>query len=110
MLMIYIDADACPVKEEAYRVARRYNLRVAVVANAPLRVPAEGPVLVVRPGFGVATAAVGTLWLITGTGTAGRRAAPRRCLIRQVVGAASGQHRVVSGAVPTHQPTQAWFI
>jgi uncharacterized protein YaiI (UPF0178 family) len=55
MLTIYIDADACPVKEEIYRVARRYSMRVAVVANAPLRVPAEPLVeLVVRPGFGTA--------------------------------------------------------
>src|ERR671924_429999 len=55
MLTIYVDADACPVKDEVYRVARRYGLRVAVVANAPLRVPA-GPLaeLVVRPGFGAA--------------------------------------------------------
>jgi uncharacterized protein YaiI (UPF0178 family) len=55
MLTIYIDADACPVKEEVYRVGRRYGLRVAVVANAPLRVPAEELVeLVVRSGFGAA--------------------------------------------------------
>jgi uncharacterized protein YaiI (UPF0178 family) len=40
MLTIYIDADACPVKDEICRVARRYVMRVAVVANAPLRVPA----------------------------------------------------------------------
>jgi uncharacterized protein YaiI (UPF0178 family) len=55
MLTLYIDADACPVKDEAYRVARRYSLRTVVVANAPLRVPA-GPLfeLVVRPGFGAA--------------------------------------------------------
>jgi uncharacterized protein YaiI (UPF0178 family) len=55
MLTIYVDADACPVKDEVYRVARRYGLRVAVVANAPLRVPADALVeLVVRPGFGAA--------------------------------------------------------
>ena len=55
MLTIYIDADACPVKDEVYRVARRYDLRVVVVANAPLRVPPEPLVeLVVRPGFGAA--------------------------------------------------------
>jgi uncharacterized protein len=55
MLTIYIDADACPVKDEVYRVARRYEMRVAVVANAPLRVPADPRVeLVVRPGFGAA--------------------------------------------------------
>lgn len=53
MLTVYL--DACPVKAEAYRVARRYGLRVAVVANAPLRVPADPLVeLVVRPGFGAA--------------------------------------------------------
>src|SRR5439155_1683792 len=39
VLTIYIDADACPVKDEVYRVARRYEMRVAVVANAPLRIP-----------------------------------------------------------------------
>src|SRR5579871_656540 len=52
---VILDADACPVKEEAYRVAGRYGVRVMVVANAPLRVPA-GPLveLVVRPGFGAA--------------------------------------------------------
>lgn len=52
---IYIDADACPVKDEVYRVARRYAMTVKVVANAPLRVPADARVeLVVRPGFGSA--------------------------------------------------------
>src|SRR5262245_60678472 len=55
MLTIYVDADACPVKDEVYRVARRYALRVAVVANAPLRVPGGDLIdLVVRPGFGAA--------------------------------------------------------
>jgi uncharacterized protein YaiI (UPF0178 family) len=55
MLTIYIDADACPVKAEVYRVARRYSMRVAVVANAPLRIPSDALTeLVVRPGFGAA--------------------------------------------------------
>jgi uncharacterized protein YaiI (UPF0178 family) len=55
MLTIYLDADACPVKEETYRVARRYSMRVVVVANAPLRVPADPLVeLVVQSGFGAA--------------------------------------------------------
>jgi uncharacterized protein len=40
-IRIYVDADACPVKEEVYRVARRYGLPVKVVANAFLMVPAE---------------------------------------------------------------------
>jgi hypothetical protein len=39
MLEIYVDADGCPVKDEVYRVADRYGLRVWVVANAWLRVP-----------------------------------------------------------------------
>src|SRR5437660_6809983 len=55
MHTLYIDADACPVKDEVYRVARRYGMAVKVVANAPLRVPADPLVeLVVRPGFGAA--------------------------------------------------------
>ncbi|HKG25741.1 MAG TPA: YaiI/YqxD family protein [Thermomicrobiales bacterium] len=39
--MIYLDADACPVKEQVYRVAARYGVPVTVVANAPLRVPPQ---------------------------------------------------------------------
>jgi hypothetical protein len=38
---IYIDADACPVKEEVYRVAFRHGLKVFVVSNAPIMVPRE---------------------------------------------------------------------
>jgi uncharacterized protein YaiI (UPF0178 family) len=55
MLTIYIDADACPVKDEVYRVARRYALKAFVVANSTMRVPAD-PLfeLVVRTGFGAA--------------------------------------------------------
>lgn len=37
--LILVDADACPVKEEIYRVAARYGADVRVVSNAPLRVP-----------------------------------------------------------------------
>jgi uncharacterized protein YaiI (UPF0178 family) len=53
---IYIDADACPVKEEVYRVARRYGIKVFVVANAPIRVPTEDLIelVVVRGGFDAA--------------------------------------------------------
>ena len=39
--VLYIDADACPVKEEVYRVARRYGLKVFVVSNAWINVPRE---------------------------------------------------------------------
>jgi uncharacterized protein YaiI (UPF0178 family) len=36
---IFVDADACPVKEEIFRVATRFGLRVLLVSNSPLRVP-----------------------------------------------------------------------
>ncbi len=36
MLTIYVDADACPVKEEIFRVARRHNMPVYVVSNSRL--------------------------------------------------------------------------
>lgn len=55
MPTVYVDGDACPVKDEVYRVAGRYAARVVVVANSPMRVPADPSVeLVVRPGFGAA--------------------------------------------------------
>ena len=38
-LRIFIDADACPVKDETYRVAARYKLKVYVVANSPILIP-----------------------------------------------------------------------
>ncbi|RBP08176.1 hypothetical protein DFR50_12621 [Roseiarcus fermentans] len=38
-LRIFVDADACPVKDEVYRVAARYGLTVFVVANSPIAVP-----------------------------------------------------------------------
>ncbi len=41
MLHIYIDADACPVKQEVYRVAKRYGLDVTLVTNSWMRVPDE---------------------------------------------------------------------
>lgn len=55
MLTLYIDADACPVKDEAYKVAGRYGMRVTVVANAAMRVPTSPLVeLIVQRGFGAA--------------------------------------------------------
>ena len=41
MLHIYVDADACPVKQEVYRVAGRYQLDVTLVANSRMRIPDE---------------------------------------------------------------------
>jgi uncharacterized protein len=53
MPIIYIDADACPVKDEVYRVARRYDMRVLVVARTFMRTPADALIeLVEREGFG----------------------------------------------------------
>lgn len=46
MITIYIDADACPVKQEIYRVAERHArkgtaLKVFVVSNSPIAVPRD---------------------------------------------------------------------
>jgi uncharacterized protein YaiI (UPF0178 family) len=55
-LEIYIDADACPVKEEVYRVAGRYRLKVYVVANSFMAVPSDPLVerVIVTDGFDAA--------------------------------------------------------
>jgi len=41
LLHIFVDADACPVKQEVFRVAGRYHLEVTLVANSRMRVPQE---------------------------------------------------------------------
>ena len=41
MIEIFIDGDACPVKDETYVVSTRYGLPVAVVANSRMRVPED---------------------------------------------------------------------
>ncbi len=41
MPTIFVDADGCPVKQEVYRVARRYAVHVTLVANTWMRVPEE---------------------------------------------------------------------
>lgn len=53
---ILIDADACPVKEEVYRVADRFKAEVRVVSNSPFRVPVSERVkrVVVSDGFDAA--------------------------------------------------------
>ena len=40
-IAIYVDADACPVKDEVFRVAARYGLHVYVVSNGFLNLPRE---------------------------------------------------------------------
>jgi uncharacterized protein len=52
MLEIYIDADACPVKEEVYRVARRCELPVHVVSNCAMATPRDPLVRTVVVGAG----------------------------------------------------------
>jgi uncharacterized protein YaiI (UPF0178 family) len=51
---IYIDADACPVKEEIYKVARRTGCPVFVVANGAMRVPPDVTFIGVEAGADVA--------------------------------------------------------
>ncbi|MEL6872182.1 MAG: DUF188 domain-containing protein, partial [Pseudomonadota bacterium] len=43
-ITIYVDADACPVKAEAIRVAERHGLPIVFVSNAYMRLP-EGPLI-----------------------------------------------------------------
>ncbi len=55
-IRILVDADACPVKEEIYRVATRHGVPVSVVSNSPFRVPVGALVerVVVDGGFDAA--------------------------------------------------------
>ena len=53
LLHIYIDADACPVKDEVYRVAKRYNLDVTLVAAAWMRTPADRRLVLEVVGEGI---------------------------------------------------------
>lgn len=56
MIQILIDADACPVKEEVYKVALRYGVPVVVVSNSPLRIAGHTLItrVVVSDGFDAA--------------------------------------------------------
>ncbi|MFU8882768.1 MAG: YaiI/YqxD family protein [Rhodobacterales bacterium] len=44
MTIIYVDADACPVKQEAERVATRHKLELCIVSNGGLR-PSQNPLV-----------------------------------------------------------------
>src|ERR1700761_307140 len=53
MITIFIDADACPVKQEIYRVAERHfakgvALKVFVVSNSPIAIPRDMGELIER--------------------------------------------------------------
>jgi hypothetical protein len=52
-IRIYVDADACPVKDEIYRVAGRHALPVTVVANGFIRVPQDALIERVAAGTGM---------------------------------------------------------
>lgn len=56
MIRILVDADACPVKEEIYKVAFRREVPVTIVSNSPIRVPAHALIdrVVVSDGFDAA--------------------------------------------------------
>ena len=56
MLRIFIDADACPVKDETYKVAKRHGLLTVVVANQWMTMPNDPMVRleVVDDGFDAA--------------------------------------------------------
>jgi len=52
VLEIYVDADACPVKEEVYKVAERYALKVTLVAAKAMRYPRKEWIRLVEVGEG----------------------------------------------------------
>jgi uncharacterized protein YaiI (UPF0178 family) len=41
LIKIFVDADGCPVKQEVYRVAKRYGIKVTLVSNSRMRAPQE---------------------------------------------------------------------
>ena len=53
MLHIYVDADACPVKSEVYKVASRYRLKVTLVAASWMRIPESSRVTLEVVGEGM---------------------------------------------------------
>ncbi|USG61421.1 YaiI/YqxD family protein [Sneathiella marina] len=65
MIRIFIDADACPVKDEIYKVAGRHNLVTCVVSNSWMRLPQSLLIeqVVVDDGFDAADD-----WIVENTG------------------------------------------
>ena len=53
-IQILIDADACPVKDEAYKVAWRHDVAVVVVSNSRMRIPDHPLITKMFPGCGSA--------------------------------------------------------
>ncbi len=52
-IQIYVDADACPVKAEVYKVAERHGLPVFIVANSFMNVPRDPSVKLVVVAAGM---------------------------------------------------------
>ncbi len=106
---IYIDGDACPVKDEVYRVADRHGVKVLVVSNAPMRVP-QGDLVtlkVVRGGFDSADD-----WIVEQI-TAGDVAITtdiplaERCLIKQARVISPKGHEFTEDAIGEAMATRA---
>ena len=53
LVLIFVDGDACPVKDEIYRVAARYEIKVKIVSNASIFIPINAfiEMIVVKGGF-----------------------------------------------------------
>ncbi|MDP7638937.1 MAG: YaiI/YqxD family protein [Candidatus Hydrogenedentes bacterium] len=66
MTHIYVDADGCPVKNEIYCVAKRYDIPVTLVANSRMRTPDEAGIefVLVDDGFDAADD-----WIVERVGT-----------------------------------------
>jgi hypothetical protein len=56
VVQVLVDADACPVKDEVYRVAMRHEVPATIVSNSAIRVPAHPLIgrVVVDSGFDAA--------------------------------------------------------
>jgi uncharacterized protein YaiI (UPF0178 family) len=56
VIKLYVDADACPVKNEVFRVARRHGLMVYLVSNSSMRIPPDEfiELIIVNEGFDAA--------------------------------------------------------
>ena len=66
MTTLYVDADACPVKDEIYRVAERYTVPVFLVANSWIGVPRDPRITLVVVEAGPDAA---DDWIATRAGT-----------------------------------------
>ena len=78
---IYVDADACPVKDEIYRVAARHGLPVSVVAGNFIRVPQDPLIERVAAGAGMDAA---DDWIAERAPDAGRSPLPAELRAKQV--------------------------